>query len=62
MQKTLNVQLGKNIKFIYLQRRKWVEGSMYPYFTLLGQAIGSVYLGYEALCQLNPGKVHIINF
>lgn len=60
VQKTLNVQLEKNVKFIYLHRRKWVESSMYPYFTLLGQAIGSIYLGYEALCQLNPGKLYII--
>ncbi|KAG5868191.1 hypothetical protein JTB14_030264 [Gonioctena quinquepunctata] len=50
----LNVEVDKNVKFIYLQRRKWVEGEQYPFFTLLGQALGSIYLGYEALVQLNP--------
>ncbi|XP_072382621.1 GDP-Man:Man(3)GlcNAc(2)-PP-Dol alpha-1,2-mannosyltransferase [Diabrotica undecimpunctata] len=50
----LNVNLEKNIKFIYLHRRKWLEANMYPYFTLLGQALGSVFLGFEALNRLNP--------
>ncbi|XP_050502657.1 GDP-Man:Man(3)GlcNAc(2)-PP-Dol alpha-1,2-mannosyltransferase [Diabrotica virgifera virgifera] len=50
----LNVNLDKNIKFIYLHRRKWLEANMYPYFTLLGQALGSVFLGFEALNRLNP--------
>lgn len=58
VEKTMNIQLEKNIKFIYLHRRKMVESSMYPYFTLLGQAIGSIFLGYEALLHLNPGKVY----
>lgn len=57
VQKTSNIKLEKNIKFIYLNRRKWVESCRYPYFTMLGQAVGSIYLGYEALLQLNPGKV-----
>ncbi|CAG9857433.1 unnamed protein product [Phyllotreta striolata] len=50
----LNVKLDKDVKFIYLHRRKWVEADRYPYFTLLAQALGSVYLGFEALKQLNP--------
>lgn len=33
---------------------------MYPYFTLLGQSLGSMYLAYEALQQLNPGILYII--
>ncbi|XP_012271108.1 GDP-Man:Man(3)GlcNAc(2)-PP-Dol alpha-1,2-mannosyltransferase [Orussus abietinus] len=49
-----NIQLKPNIKFIYLQRRKWVEASMYSYFTLLGQSCGSVFLGFEALTYLQP--------
>lgn len=57
VEQTLNVKLEKNVKFIYLHRRKWVESSMYPYLTLLGQSLGSVFLGYEALCQLNPGNI-----
>ena len=34
-----------NLEFVYLHRRKWVEAEMYPYFTLLGQSLGSVWLG-----------------
>nr|XP_023027193.1 GDP-Man:Man(3)GlcNAc(2)-PP-Dol alpha-1,2-mannosyltransferase [Leptinotarsa decemlineata] len=54
VRKRLNVEVEENVKFVYLHRRKWVEGDQYPFFTLLGQALGSVYLGYEALVQLNP--------
>ncbi|CAH1118531.1 unnamed protein product [Phaedon cochleariae] len=54
VRKRLNVEVLDTVKFIYLHKRKWVEGDMYPYFTLLGQALGSVFLGYEALNQLNP--------
>ncbi|KAJ8968015.1 hypothetical protein NQ314_002519, partial [Rhamnusium bicolor] len=52
--KNLNVDVDKNVKFIYLNKRKWVESDKYPVFTLLGQALGSVYLGFEALSKLNP--------
>lgn len=34
-----------NLEFIYLHRRKWVEAEKYPYLTLLGQSMGSVWLG-----------------
>lgn len=54
--KALNVKLQREVKFVYLNKRKWVEADMYPYFTLLGQSLGSIYLGFEALNQLNPGK------
>lgn len=54
--KNLNVKLNQNkVKFIYLHRRRWLEAPMYPYFTLLGQSLGSIYLGFEAIGQLNPG-------
>ena len=33
------------IKFVYLYNRRWVEAHMYPRFTLLGQSLGSMYLG-----------------
>ena len=33
------------VQFIYLYKRKWVEAVMYPRFTLLGQSLGSLYLG-----------------
>ncbi|CAL1681548.1 unnamed protein product [Lasius platythorax] len=53
-EKAFNVKLRPNIEFVYLHRRKWVEASMYPYFTLLGQSLGSVWLGIEALNSLPP--------
>lgn len=56
-EKTFNVKLRPNIEFIYLHGRKWVEASTYPYFTLLGQSLGSICLGIEALNNLTPGDV-----
>lgn len=58
--KALNVKVTNNVKFIYLNRKKWIEAETYSYFTLLGQSLGSVYLGLEALRQLNPG-IFILN-
>lgn len=52
--KNLNVKLAKDVNFVYLIRRKWIEPQMYSYFTLLGQSLGSVYLAFEALNQLVP--------
>lgn len=52
----MNVDLDGNcVKFIYLTKRRWLESNRYPYFTLLGQSLGSIYVGFEALNQLNPG-------
>lgn len=52
--KTFNITLKKDIEFIYLHKRHWVEAPRYPYFTLLGQSIGSVILGIEALFAYLP--------
>lgn len=56
-QKSFNIKIQSNIEFIYLHKRKWVEAHMYPYFTLLGQSLGSIWLGIEALNNLVPGKI-----
>ncbi|XP_012251967.2 GDP-Man:Man(3)GlcNAc(2)-PP-Dol alpha-1,2-mannosyltransferase [Athalia rosae] len=53
-EKSFNIQLNPGIEFIYLHKRKWVDASLYPYFTLLGQSLGSVLLGLEALNNLQP--------
>ncbi|XP_032666724.1 GDP-Man:Man(3)GlcNAc(2)-PP-Dol alpha-1,2-mannosyltransferase isoform X2 [Odontomachus brunneus] len=53
-EKVFNLKLQRNITFVYLHRRKWVEASMYPYFTLLGQSLGSIWLGIEALNNFLP--------
>jgi len=37
------------IDFQYLQKRAWVRAEKYPRFTLLGQSLGSMLLGWEAL-------------
>lgn len=49
-----NITLPTNLKFIYLHRRRWVEAENYPCFTLLGQSLGSLVLGYEALRLFQP--------
>lgn len=56
-EKTFNIKLLPNVEFVYLHRRKWVEASMYPYFTLLGQSLGSIWLGIEALNSFPPGNI-----
>lgn len=53
-EKVFNYKIGPNVEFVYLHRRKWVEPTMYPYFTLLGQSLGSVWLGIEALNSFVP--------
>ena len=48
-----NISLPRTVEFVFLKKRRWVKASMYPYFTLLGQSLGSMLLGWEALnCYL----------
>ncbi|XP_032453976.1 GDP-Man:Man(3)GlcNAc(2)-PP-Dol alpha-1,2-mannosyltransferase [Nasonia vitripennis] len=54
VEKVFNIKVQDNVKFIYLFTRKWVEADNYPYFTILGQSLGSIRLGFEALQQLQP--------
>lgn len=44
-----DIKLPENLNFVYLHKRSWIEASKYPYFTLLGQSIGSMILACEAL-------------
>ncbi|KAK9297536.1 hypothetical protein QLX08_008773 [Tetragonisca angustula] len=53
-EKVFNYKIEQKIEFIYLHGRKWVEPSMYPYFTLLGQSFGSLWLALEALNTFVP--------
>ncbi|GLT92947.1 hypothetical protein SLE2022_107570 [Rubroshorea leprosula] len=41
-------------KVVHLYRRKWIEETTYPRFTMIGQSLGSVYLSWEALCKFTP--------
>jgi len=43
-----------SVHFVFLNGRRWVEASIWPRFTLLGQSLGSVYLGWEAICKFCP--------
>nr|Q08B22.2 RecName: Full=GDP-Man:Man(3)GlcNAc(2)-PP-Dol alpha-1,2-mannosyltransferase; AltName: Full=Asparagine-linked glycosylation protein 11 homolog; AltName: Full=Glycolipid 2-alpha-mannosyltransferase [Xenopus laevis] len=49
-----NIKLSHPVRFIFLEKRGLVEASCYPRFTLLGQSLGSVVLGWEALTKCVP--------
>lgn len=52
---TFNIVIDpQKIEFVYLGYRNWVEAQKYPYFTLLGQSLGSMLLGLEALLKYPP--------
>ncbi|XP_053312297.1 GDP-Man:Man(3)GlcNAc(2)-PP-Dol alpha-1,2-mannosyltransferase [Spea bombifrons] len=49
-----NINLTHPVKFIFLEKRDLVEARKYPHFTLLGQSLGSIFLGWEALVKCVP--------
>uniref|UniRef100_A0A8C3W2X9 GDP-Man:Man(3)GlcNAc(2)-PP-Dol alpha-1,2-mannosyltransferase n=1 Tax=Catagonus wagneri TaxID=51154 RepID=A0A8C3W2X9_9CETA len=49
-----NIRLTHPVKFVFLRKRYLVEDSLYPHFTLLGQSLGSIFLGWEALMRCVP--------
>lgn len=50
-----NISLNPaRIAFLYLSTREYVLASKYPHFTLLGQSLGSLALGWDALRLLPP--------
>ncbi|KAF5738445.1 GDP-Man:Man(3)GlcNAc(2)-PP-Dol alpha-1 2-mannosyltransferase [Tripterygium wilfordii] len=48
------VRLLSTPMVVHLYKRKWIEETTYPHFTMIGQSLGSVYLSWEALCNLTP--------
>lgn len=42
------------LEFVPLTKRPWLEAYKYPFFTLLGQSIGSLVVGFEALWKFIP--------
>lgn len=42
------------MNFVFLRRRGWVVAERYPYFTMLGQSLGSMVLGMEAALKYPP--------
>lgn len=50
-----NMQIpDTNLEFVYLHKRRYVEAQYYPHFTMLGQSLGSLALGVEALLSFVP--------
>ncbi|KAF7776779.1 CAZyme family GT4 [Agaricus bisporus var. burnettii] len=55
VQARFDIQLDPSkIHFAFLNSRQWVEDSQWPFFTLLGQSIGSIYLAWEAMSVIIP--------
>ncbi|KAJ9539895.1 hypothetical protein OSB04_026401 [Centaurea solstitialis] len=48
------VTLIKPPKVVHLHKRKWIEETTYPRFTMIGQSLGSIYLSWEALNKFVP--------
>lgn len=42
------------VVFLYLHTRSWVLSSTWPHFTLLGQSLGSLVMGYDAFSLVVP--------
>ncbi|XP_030614426.1 GDP-Man:Man(3)GlcNAc(2)-PP-Dol alpha-1,2-mannosyltransferase-like [Archocentrus centrarchus] len=53
-QQRFSITLPRPVAFIFLRHRVLVEASSYPHFTLLGQSVGSMFLGWEALTAFIP--------
>lgn len=49
-----NITLPRPVTFVFLRHRGLVEAASYPHFTLLGQSLGSMFLGWEALIAFVP--------
>jgi len=50
-----NMQIpDTNLQFVYLHKRRYVEAQFFPHFTILGQSLGSLVLGVEALLSYVP--------
>ncbi|PRP76904.1 asparagine-linked glycosylation protein 11-like [Planoprotostelium fungivorum] len=43
-----------NVNFVFLKKRHLVEAARWPRFTMLGQSLGSILLGWEALQAARP--------
>ncbi|XP_029300729.1 GDP-Man:Man(3)GlcNAc(2)-PP-Dol alpha-1,2-mannosyltransferase [Cottoperca gobio] len=49
-----NIVLPRPVQFVFLRHRLLVEPGLFPHFTLLGQSVGSIFLGWEALTEFVP--------
>lgn len=48
------IDLYDDVEFVVLRNKKWVEPGCWPRFTILGQSIGSLVLGLEAVLKFSP--------
>ena len=60
-QQRFDIKLPGEVEFVYLHKRPWLEPKRYPYFTLLGQSLGSIIVGIEALLLYLPGNTILFN-
>jgi len=51
---TFNISLPSGVRFVHLRSRILVEKRLWPRFTILGQSLGSIILGFEALFRECP--------
>jgi len=54
VQERFSITLKDKVEFVDLNRVSWVEPQSWPRFTILGQSLGSVVLGIEALLKFKP--------
>ncbi|KAF8932524.1 mannosyltransferase [Dissophora ornata] len=55
VQNRFNITLDPSlVGFEFLEKRDWIEDAKWPRFTLIGQSIGSIILGWEALLRVVP--------
>lgn len=54
VKRQFGIPLDDNIEFVSLYRRRWVEPGCWPHLTILGQSLGSLILGMEALLRFSP--------
>ncbi|XP_064608986.1 GDP-Man:Man(3)GlcNAc(2)-PP-Dol alpha-1,2-mannosyltransferase-like isoform X2 [Liolophura sinensis] len=53
-QERFNITIDNPVEFVFLGLRNWVEAYKYPFFTLLGQSLGSMVLAIEAMWKFVP--------
>ena len=54
-QTRFNIKLhAPTVVLLYLSTRKYVQSSMYPHFTLLGQSLGSLIVAFDGFNLLVP--------
>ena len=54
VEERFSIYLKEPVEFVFLRGRMWVEPQCWPRFTIIGQSIGSIILGIEALLKFSP--------